>query len=262
MHKISTISLVVLTLAIIFVAFNIRASYHGSKDEPKDEEVLSESIGSVETSEINFDGKLFLATWAEVSTENVELIPNFSDKKTAKNVFRENSCSVLINAGFYQNDGVFSHPIGYFQSGDEVTSNYQDNKLFNGILSINSFDTPRITRNVPQDPLLLAVQTGPILKENGQIQDLNLARDKGSRRMIAAITGRNSLIFISIYSKDANLSGPYLEDLPNIIHEFENKTGVLLADAVNLDGGSASAFYANNFSLSEVSPIGSFFCVK
>jgi hypothetical protein len=80
--------------------------------------------------------------------------------------------------------------------------------------------------------------------------------------MIAMVTGDNKVIFMSIYNESSKFMGPYLADLPQILEIAQDKIGFLIADAINLDGGSASAFYFRDFQLSEASPIGGFFCVK
>lgn len=262
MRKSIGIALLFLFAVVAFVAIKYlpHSSTSGLIDEQS--EVLSENTLDLQSLEISYEDEDYTIPWSEVSTDNIFLIPNFEEKKTAKGVFLENSCDLLINAGFYKNNDDLSSPIGHFESNETVLSGFQKNSLFNGILSINRLKTPRITRELPKDPLLLAVQTGPIIKENGKSLSLSLVRDKAARRMVAAVTGNNTLIFMSVYDKSSNLNGPYLSSLPDIISKFEKETGVSIADAINLDGGSASALYTDNFGLSEVSPIGSFFCVK
>ncbi|RJR30058.1 hypothetical protein C4564_01180, partial [Candidatus Microgenomates bacterium] len=107
-----------------------------------------------------------------------------------------------------------------------------------------------------------ALQTGPVLVENGSAVELSLARDKQARRIVAAITGSNELVFVAIYSPGSSFDGPYLEDLPLIVNHISEELNLNIADAINLDGGTASAFYSENTHISELSPIGSFFCVK
>ena len=47
-----------------------------------------------------------------------------------------------------------------------------------------------------------------------------------------------------------------------LIPEAHGGVGLGCLDAINLDGGAASSFYTKNFSLTELSFVGSFFCVK
>ena len=196
---------------------------------------------------------------AMVDSKNIFLEPNFERKEVANNLFSEDDCKVLINGGFYSEKHL---PIGLFISNYEILGKYQTNNLFNGIFSINDMATPRITEETPKDPLIYAIQTGPILIANNSISKLSLARDKNARRMVAAVTGKNELYFMAIFDPDNTFYGPRLMDLPTIISEIEDKAQIDFADAINLDGGSASAFYANDIKLSESSPIGSYFCEK
>ena len=56
--------------------------------------------------------------------------------------------------------------------------------------------------------------------------------------------------------------GQIFHNLPGIIAKLNVKEEMGLADVINLDGGSASALVTPEFSLSEASPVGSFFCAK
>ncbi len=198
--------------------------------------------------------------WAEIKDlDGLTLIPNFATKRSAGSVFRDEECRLLTSAGFYDPS---DQPIGLFVT-DGVTQNpFQKNILFNGVLSVNFAATPRITRTPPADPLRLAVQSGPVLIENSFPQKLKLKSDSPSRRVVAAITGDNSLLFIIFFDPESQFQGPLLADLPNRLGQFSAETGIALADAINLDGGTASAFYTPDFSLSEASPVGAFFCLK
>ncbi len=53
-----------------------------------------------------------------------------------------------------------------------------------------------------------------------------------------------------------------LVDLPEIVQAIIKKETIDVVDALNLDGGNHSAFYGNDTTLYELSPIGSFFCIK
>jgi hypothetical protein len=203
--------------------------------------------------------KHYQVVWKRVDVDGLLLIPNFEDKKTAKDVFEENACELLVSGGFYSED---SWPIGYFVFGGEVLSQFSQSKLFDGVLSVNSMGTPRITRTPPRDPILVGLQTGPMLQENDTKIELELVRDKPARRMIAAVTGGNELLLMTVYSLESAFSGPMLGQLPEIISKLEEEENLNIADAINLDGGSASAFISDDFSLSEASPVGSFFCAR
>ncbi|RJR28982.1 hypothetical protein C4564_04115, partial [Candidatus Microgenomates bacterium] len=115
----------------------------------------------------------------------VSLYANFTKQARASDLFKEYSCKTLVNGGFYTED---LNPTGLFVSEGNTLFAFQKNSLLNGVLSINYVDTPRITRETPEDSLRLALQTGPVLVENGSAVELSLARDKQARRIVAAIT--------------------------------------------------------------------------
>ncbi len=207
-----------------------------------------------------FKGTKLNAVWYKVTDPfNLKLIANFDEKENASDVFESKSCKFLVNAGFYMEN---SKPAGYFSSEGLTLRGFSENALFDGILSVNYLGTPRITRGTPDETTRIGVQTGPIIKENAEVKSLNIKTDKEARRMVAAVTGNNELYFVTFYNSASAYFGPNLDDLPDVFSTFEQKSGITFADAINLDGGSASAYYTDNFSLSEISPVGAFFCEK
>lgn len=197
-------------------------------------------------------------SWYEINNvDNLKLIPNFSEKLSSKEVIEKNNCKFLSNGPFYSKD---DKPLGLFIANNQTIATWRENPLFDGILSINDMATPRITRNIPQDNLVNAIQTGPIIKENNQFQTLKIQEDKESRRIVAAITGENKLFFLTVYNPNSEYSGPFLANLPTVLKDFEEKSKIVFADIINLDGGSASTFNTESFNLSEINHSGAFFC--
>lgn len=215
------------------------------------------------------DANLISITWQDKSYQayyvkvedasKVDLIANFEEKLTAEQIKVKYNCVSLVSGGFYTTD---AKPTGFFLSDEKTLRNFISSKLFDGVLSVNDFATPRITRDVPKDHLKFGLQTGPILLENAAFLKLNLNNDEAARRVLAAVTGENILYFIVIYNPEQVYDGPYLADSPGILSEIGKLTGISFADAVNLDGGSASAFYAGEQTFSELSSVGSAFCIK
>lgn len=213
-----------------------------------------------------FKDRNITGAWYKISDPfNLNLISNLEAKKDASDYFDEKGCIFLSSGGFYTKD---SSPTGLFVSDGVTARKYTPNSLLNGVVSVNYIGTPRITRQTPSDPLRIALQSGPLLKENAEFQTLKIKNDKEARRVVAATTGYNELYFIVFYDKNSAYIGPYLADMPEVLKTFETESGIEFADALNLDGGSASAFYVkgenenktDQFSLSEISPVGSFFC--
>jgi hypothetical protein len=202
---------------------------------------------------------LTIAWAATDQTENLDLIPNFDAKLPSAEVKEKFSCKFLTSAGFYSKEG---GPIGLFiENGNKINS-WQKNSLLNGVFSVNLLETPRITRETPKDQLRLGIQSGPIIKENGKFLSLSINNDNPDRRVAVAINGENKAVFLIIYDKNLAFSGPKLSDLPKILKSFEEKSRIIFADIINLDGGTASTFNADSFTLPEVTNVGSFFCLK
>lgn len=189
----------------------------------------------------------------------ISLKPNFTAKKSSKVIASSEGCLLVSNGGFYTTT---HSPIGLFISEYEQLNSFQDSSLFDGVISVNDFETPRITRSRPNDRLRFALQSGPILIENSIIQKLNIRNDSDERRAVAGVTGDNKVFLAIIYKQDSVFSGPKLGDLPEILSDFGRKANLEIADAINLDGGTASALYSNEVSITEASPIGSYFCIS
>lgn len=109
---------------------------------------------------------------------------------------------------------------------------------------------------------LNAVQAGPILILDGKPRTLSIKNDENERRIVVAKTNDDKVLFLAIYKKDSAYIGPKLSEVPNLLQEFTQETDIEISSALNLDGGTASAFYTEGVSLGELTKIGSYFCVS
>jgi uncharacterized protein YigE (DUF2233 family) len=190
---------------------------------------------------------------------SLKLYSNLVSPKSSSDLLVGSNCKALINAGFYTKENT---PVGFLKTTDDQSWASKESSLFNGFLTINDFGTPRITTDLPRDNVEIGVQSGPILYSNSFIHSLKIRNDKQARRVVAITTGDNELIFLAIYKQDAMFSGPFLQDLPKILDVWQNEYEITIADAINLDGGTASAVITEDIILTEASPIGSYFCIK
>ena len=190
---------------------------------------------------------------------SITYYPNYQEKLTSDEVKTKYGCVSLVSGGFYDSD---RKPLGLVITQRIKISGYRQSELFNGVYSINDFETPRITKEVPKDGLRVALQSGPMLIENSFVQKLSLKRDEEARRIVIATTGDNQTIFIVFYNPNSVFMGPLLTDLPQLLTDFQKDTGVILADALNLDGGTASVFNHAGTNLPEAVLSGGFFCIK
>ncbi len=242
--------LVVSLIVYLFKNSPFEKKILGTFSENQTENVIKNDV------EIPYKDETLKIHWLSVETENLALIPNFEKPLTAKEISKEYGCTKMANGGFYTKD---SKPLGLFMNDDGMLSGFIKSSLLTGVLSINYLETPRITREQPKDILRIGIQAGPLIKENASYLKI-ISNDEEARRTIAFVTGENKLYFATVYDPSSSFMGPTLADLPSVLQQFEEKSGIAIADAVNLDGGSTSTFMDGDFVQSEISFSGSFFC--
>ncbi len=204
--------------------------------------------------------KTINVSWIEVSdAQSLSLIPNFTEKLTAQEALTKYACIALTSAGFYTKQ---NSPIGLFTYERKQIKKTIVSSTFNGFFSLNDFYTPRITRQLPDDSLRMALQSGPLIKENGQILTLKMKNDAAERRIVIGVTGGNKAYLLVFYDPQSVFMGPKFADLGKAVSLFEEETGIVFADVLNLDGGTASLFYSDSLQLPEAVISGSFFCLK
>ncbi len=242
-------------LALIFV-------YLKNSTVSKNQEIpspISSPISEKDnTKSLFFQNQQYQFSLFKVNPQNLSLIPNFEAKKNSSDIKTENNCNFLVNAGFYTTE---SNPVGLFKTGQNLIKDYSPNLTFNGIFSV-SFQNLASIESISSENTRLALQSGPILIKNGEIQKLTINNDKEARRVVLGLNHNNEVYFLIIFREDSKYLGPLLEDLPKIVSSLSTSQSLNLADAINLDGGTASAFYSDEISLGELSPIGSAFCIK
>jgi len=197
--------------------------------------------------------------WFEVENiSGLRLYDNFEKKLTLDEIIEKNECIFIINGGFYDKT---NSPIGLFQNDFGIISPFENNVLFNGIFSVCDLDIARITQSSPFDNLRLALQTGPVLISEYKMFKIKESENK-ARRSVVVISEDNRLFFIVVFDGKSVFLGPALFELAEIIEIISGDLGIKTKYALNLDGGSASFFYNIDNKLSELSPVGSYFCIK
>lgn len=196
----------------------------------------------------------------DATDRTVSLIENFSGgKNNAKTLHDKNECLFSINTGFYDTD---KNPIGLWDDGSGKAKGVSKTSLlFNGYIGVGKDGKPFITNGEPSS-YKLVVQTGPLLVSEGKALPLVIKNDEYARRMVAAIEKNGTLMFMAIFDPESVYSGPLLSDVPEILKVLEEKMSYSFQHAINLDGGSASSFISPERTLSELTPIGSMFCIK
>lgn len=198
--------------------------------------------------------------WRLAESDKLELILNLPAKEGSMVLMKNYGCKFGVNGGFYGKD---DRPIGLVISDGNEINPVVKSGLFNGFVWVDKsgkFDVGRMQPSVYESQS--AIQTGPILIENGKAMALNIKNDKPARRMAAVKLADGTGLFMAIYDWKSRLDGPKLADLPDKLLEIAGIEGLTIKTAVNLDGGAASAFHSPEVSISEWSAVGTWWCVK
>lgn len=211
-------------------------------------------------SQLNLADASYRYAYQKITTpQDLSLFPNFSDKRAAQNLQEVKQCQVLVNGGFYSED---FKPLGWLVvEGSQVSAPIQS-RLLDGFFSIDQAGKAEIDWQKPEHPVRIGLQSGPMLIWQGEPLPLQIKDDQLRRRIVLALTQNQELVFMAVTGDTSLGSGPYLADLPQIVESISDRLQVPFTSAVNLDGGSASAFLTEEIQLDEVTFIGSYFCAR
>jgi Phosphodiester glycosidase len=149
-------------------------------------------------------------------------------------VMREKGCLAGVNGGYFDPDYA---PIGLLISDGKMIAPLQRARLITGVLAASPREVKILRANEfsRQQKFNAAVQCGPFLVDQGRsVRGLEITRT--ARRTFAAVGNGNSaaLGFCS------NVS---LSDLAKILATTQLADDFKIERALNLDGGSSSAFW-------------------
>ncbi len=208
--------------------------------------------------DIPVGGRTYRVAWLSVpDPSTISLIPNFTQKRTARSLIDNNDCSKVINGGFYTKD---NQPTGLFVAGGKTLRDNIPNTLLNGFFVVDNDNRAAIDDIKPEGPLRIGLQTGPVLIRDGKIVKLAIRDDEFARRVVVGTSQKGAVIFLTIYDPENSWNGPKLADTPGVLSGIMER--LQLTDTLNLDGGSASVFTRGDLSLQELTSVGSFFCIK
>lgn len=195
--------------------------------------------------------------WVKLDNlSRLKLLPNHDTQTSSEDLAKNHHCQVLVNGNFYDKQ---DKPLGWLVSQGETLSRPIVNSLFNGFLSLSTSKV-EISPFVPQGLVDLGLQSGPLLILDSKPLLLKINNDQTRRRIIAALNNQSQLIFLVLTGADSIYSGPLLADTPKLVAALGQAINQNLVVALNLDGGSASAFHTDTIHLNEHAYIGSFFC--
>ena len=195
--------------------------------------------------------------WVKITDlSRLTLLPNHDAQTSSEDLANKYHCQVLVNGNFYDKQ---NKPLGWLVSEGKTLAKPITSSLFNGFLSLSPSKV-EISPLVPQGLVNLGLQSGPLLILDSQPLLLKISNDQPRRRVIVALNNQKELIFLVITGTDSLYSGPLLADTPKLVAAIGQAIGQNLVAALNLDGGSASAFHTGKIHLNEYAYIGSFFC--
>lgn len=188
----------------------------------------------------------------------ISLLPNFDTASSSAQLMEKNNCVAGINGGFYGSD---SKPLGWFVTEGIQKQKLKTSDLFNGFVWQELNGRVQIASDIPETKVEWGFQTGPIIIQNGTLSPLRILNDQVARRMILAKDKSDRTIMLALYDPNSKLDGPTLTDLGSRVKEISDSQKLDIVTAVNLDGGSASAYHDRQ-NLTEVITVGSWLCVK
>jgi hypothetical protein len=254
----------IIFIFVVIVSISVFFGIYIKNIQKEESDVLS--IDSKKESELPLNtielraSQQYFASWIKpISADRINLHLNTGFKKNMRDFYIDNECKYLTSGGFYTSD---DRPLGLFFTNDVLVRNYVGHNLMRGIFSADYNNIINISTEINFDSIRFALQTGPILILNGEKYKYSIKNDRYARRIAVAITSDNLALFIAFYGKENSFSGPLLSELPDLLDQFSKLQNVNIFSAVNLDGGTASAFVGDELILEEIKYIGSFFCIK
>lgn len=248
------VGICLLLIGIFFVITSLFRQ-NNSKTTSSNFSITPLPTSSVKTSTVTWNDITYAYEYFEVKDiSKLMLIANFTQKKTSELLIKENNCQYAVNGGFYDTN---NKPLGLFINATLKTPSI-DSALVNGYVSTTN--KPSISFDLPQNPGI-ALQSGPMLMADGKKLKLAIKNDEYTRRMIAGISSKGTLVFMTIFIPETKVQGPKLADVPDIIEITNGALSNPFIAAINLDGGNASMFKNSNIYIPEVSSVGSIFCL-
>jgi exopolysaccharide biosynthesis protein len=249
------LAVIIIVLVSVGLAYT-RNQVAGVKDIKDTVTPTSVVIPSLITKTVEVDGKTWGYETLRIEDQKVKLIGNYGVNNNSEEIMSLEKCTSGVNAGFYQENG---KPVGGVKILDKIVNKHSSNKLFNGFVGVSN-DEHEIGYGW-SDKYSYVIQTGPVLINNSQVVALSLAKDKQARRMVAATSRDGTLVYLTIFGDKSVLDGPFLDDTGDVISKISILEKLDIVSAINLDGGTASAWYSPSLTIKEWQPVGSWWCI-
>jgi uncharacterized protein YigE (DUF2233 family) len=261
-------SISVIFVSLIFLGFTAyfltnNADHRMSEDtstEPASTASTSPTAASYPYHTLKIDGETIAYGFMTIPPmTDTLLVPNFAEKRLSKEIAVSNGCMYYANGSFYDTE---NRPLGLFRTGTVILKSATQNPLINAFIWRNTSGQFLISKSIPPEDSKWALQTGPLLLNEGIPLSISVRNDEYARRMVAGVDHAGSIVFFVVFGVGQFHTGPTLESLPDIIHAISRKERLGIDTAVNLDGGSASAYSDGRLTMEELTPVGSLFCIR
>ncbi|HJW38749.1 MAG TPA: phosphodiester glycosidase family protein [Candidatus Udaeobacter sp.] len=177
--------------------------------------------------------------------------------ETLSDTMPREKCAAGVNGGYFSSDFA---PIGLLVSGGGMIAPLQRARLITGVLSASARGVQilRVREFSRREKISAAVQCGPFLVDHYELVR-GLDDSTASRRTFAA-TVTNDRALLGVCSEIS------LAELPAILATTRLADDLKIQRALNLDGGSSSAFWfarenGSAFSIRERKPVRDFVAV-
>jgi len=177
--------------------------------------------------------------------------------ETLSDTMPRKKCAAGVNGGYFSSDFA---PIGLLISDDRMIARLQRARLITGVLSasVRGVQILRVREFSRLEKIRAAVQCGPFLVDHDELVR-GLDDSTAARRTFAA-TAMNDRALLGVCSEIS------LADLATILATTRLADDLKIQRALNLDGGSSSAFWfaresGSAFSIREQKPVRDFVAV-
>lgn len=208
------------------------------------------------------DEEIKIAHYKVGSGRQIDLFSNFPDTQTASSAYKDLGCDLLTSAGYYTPAG---KNLGLMIIDGQTLTPPHASSLLNGYIYYSqgqtTFSSGQIATFASQK-YDFALQAGPLVLLDNKKISLTNANEESARRVLLGKSSSGEIYFFAIYNTKSLYMGATIQEVPGLITDFEKENAVDIVDLLNLDGGSASAYITKDLKLTELKPIGGYFCVR
>jgi uncharacterized protein YigE (DUF2233 family) len=208
---------------------------------------------------ITYKGKKYqYLIFSVKQNEQINIVLN-NKEEAAQDIVKNEKCKKAINGGFYDTR---NKPIGLLIINEQKIQKSTNNNFLNGYFTTYPNNIFKIENIEPPEGTVNAIQSGPILVQNGNPLNLVINADKQARRSVVMEDINGNIYFAIFFMPNSTYSGPLLSNLPLIVKKMAQKENIEINNSLNLDGGSSSFIKTNKSLISEYKSVMVVICIK